>query len=217
VFGLALVPGAMLAAGAMRGTLGANPLEAVTHGTGDWALRFLLLSLAVTPLRWLTGWNPIIRFRRLLGLFAFFYASLHFLTYLWFDKFFAWQEIVKDIPKRPFITVGFTAFALLVPLALTSTTGMIRRLGGKRWQALHRIVYLAAIAGVVHYWWLVKADTRTPRQYAAALAVLLAVRVGMTWRRGRRTAASGRLHRDPVYAAKSLTPSASTGTLPKSG
>jgi sulfoxide reductase heme-binding subunit YedZ len=186
VFGLALVPAAMLAAGAVRGTLGANPLEAITHGTGDWTLRFLLLTLAVTPFRWLTGWNASIRFRRMLGLFAFFYASLHLLTYLWFDKFFEWQEILKDIPKRPFITVGFTAFALLVPLALTSTTGMIRRLGGKRWQALHRLVYVAATAGVIHYWWLVKADTRTPRQFALALGALLAVRAWIGWGRRRR-------------------------------
>jgi sulfoxide reductase heme-binding subunit YedZ len=170
-------------AGAVRGTLGANPLEAVTHGTGDWALRFLLLTVAVTPLRTLTGWNPLVRFRRMLGLFAFFYASLHLLTYVWFDKFFDWREVLKDIPKRPFITAGVAVFLLLLPLALTSTTGMIRRLGGRRWQALHRLVYLAALGGVVHYWWLVKADVSAPRRYGLALAALLATRAWIAWRR----------------------------------
>lgn len=183
VFAAALVPAGLLACGAVRGTLGANPLEAITHGTGDWTLRFLLLTLAVTPARALTGWNALIRFRRMLGLYAFFYASLHLVTYLWFDKFFAWEEVLKDIPKRPFITVGFTAFVLLVPLALTSTTGMIRRLGGRRWQALHRLVYVAATSAVIHYWWLVKADTSTPRLYAAALAILLGMRAWVGWRR----------------------------------
>ncbi|HEY3380898.1 MAG TPA: protein-methionine-sulfoxide reductase heme-binding subunit MsrQ [Vicinamibacterales bacterium] len=177
VFALALLPVLALAAGAVRGTLGANPLEAVTHGTGDWTLRFLLLTLAVTPLRALSGWNAVIRFRRMLGLFAFFYGSLHLLTYVWFDQFFSWSEILRDIPKRPFITVGFTAFVLLVPLAATSTAGMIRRLGGRNWRMLHRVVYLAAAAGVVHYWWLVKADVSRPRLYAATLAALLAARV----------------------------------------
>lgn len=183
VFALALVPAAMLTAGAVGGTLGANPLEAITHRTGDWALRFLLLTLAVTPLRTLTGWNPLVRFRRPLGLFAFFYAALHLLTYLWFDKFFAWPEILADIPKRPFITVGFTAFCLLVPLALTSTSGMIRRLGGRRWQALHRLIYVATAAAVVHFWWLVKADVSRPRLYAAALLALFAARAWVTWKR----------------------------------
>lgn len=177
VFAAALAPAALLAVGAVQGTLGANPLEAITHGTGEWALRFLLMTLAVTPARALTRWNPLVRFRRMLGLFAFFYAALHLLTYLWFDRFFAWQEIARDIPKRPFITVGFTAFVLLVPLALTSTNGMIRRLGGRRWRALHRLVYLAAFAAVVHYWWLVKADTSGPRLYAGVLAALLAIRL----------------------------------------
>lgn len=183
VFVAALVPAGLLLAGALRGTLGANPLEAITHGTGDWTLRFLLVTLAVTPVRAVTGWNPLVRFRRMFGLFAFFYASLHFLTYLWFDKFFDWQQILADIPKRPFITVGFTAVVLLVPLALTSTTGMIRRLGGRRWQALHRLVYVAALLGVVHYLWLVKADASSPRRYAAALMVLFAARAWVAWRR----------------------------------
>ncbi len=185
VFAVALVPAGLLAAGAVRGTLGANPLEAVTHGTGDWVLRFLLVTLAVTPLRAVTGWNWLVRFRRMFGLFAFFYASLHLLTYLWFDKFFDFRDIVADIPKRPFITVGFTAFVLLVPLALTSTAGMIRRLGGSRWRALHRLVYVAAAAGVVHFWWLVKADVSRPRLYGLALLALFAARAWVAWRRRR--------------------------------
>jgi sulfoxide reductase heme-binding subunit YedZ len=185
VFAAALVPAGLLAAGAVRGTLGANPLEAVTHGTGDWALRFLLVTLAVTPLRAATGWNWLIRLRRMFGLFAFFYAALHLLTYLWFDKFFDWREILADIPKRPFITVGFTAFVLLVPLALTSTTGMIRRLGGRRWQALHRLVYFTAAAGVVHFWWRVKADVSRPRLYGLVLLALFASRAWVAWSRRR--------------------------------
>jgi methionine sulfoxide reductase heme-binding subunit len=185
VFAAALAPAAWLASGAVRGTLGANPLEAVTHGTGDWALRFLLLTLALTPLRAATGWNWLVRFRRMAGLFAFFYASLHLVTYLWFDKFFDWSAIVADVPRRPFITVGFTAFVALVPLALTSTTGMIRRLGGRRWQALHRLVYLAAAAAVVHFWWLVKADLSRPRTYGLILLALFSVRAAVAWSRRR--------------------------------
>ncbi len=177
VFVLLSVPALMLAYGWVAGTLGANPIDATTDETGTWALTSLLLSLAVTPVRRLTGWNPVIRFRRMLGLFAFFYATLHFLTYLVLDQFFAWDFIVADIAKRPYITVGFTAFVLLVPLAITSTAGWIRRLGGRRWRALHRLVYLAAIGGVVHYWWLVKADISVPARFAAALALLLGLRV----------------------------------------
>ncbi len=183
VFALALVPVARLAWLAAVQQLGANPLEAVTHGTGDWALRFLLLTLAVTPLRAVTGWNAVVRVRRMLGLFAFFYASLHLLTYLWFDQFFSWPDILRDIPKRPFITVGFFAFVILVPLAATSTAGMIRRMGGRRWQALHRLVYLAAAAAVVHFWWLVKADISQPRLYGLILLGLLAARAGVAVRR----------------------------------
>ncbi len=177
LFLLALVPVAWLAWRTGAGRLGANPLEAVTHATGDWTLRFLLGTLAVTPLRALTGANALIRFRRMLGLFAFFYATLHLFTYLWFDQFFSWPDILRDIPKRPFITAGFAAFALLVPLAATSTAGMIRRLGGARWRALHRLVYLAAVLGVVHFWWLVKADVSEPRLYAIVLGVLFAARL----------------------------------------
>ncbi len=175
-----LVPLGALGWEAYAGGLGANPIEAITHTTGDWTLRFLLVTLAVTPLRRLTGWNRLISYRRMLGLFAFFYAGLHFLTYLWLDKFFVWADIVHDIPKRPFITVGFAAFVLLVPLALTSTSGMIRRLGGANWRMLHRLVYVAAAFGVIHWWWLVKADVSRPEKYGAILAVLLGARVVFT-------------------------------------
>ncbi len=157
--------------------LGANPIEAITHDTGSWALRLLLLTLVVTPLRQITGWNGIMRIRRMLGLFAFFYASLHLITYLWLDQFFLWEEIWLDIEERPFITVGFAVFLLLVLLALSSPRVVMRWLGGKYWQRLHRIVYIAAIGGIVHYWWLVKADERSPQLYALFLFVLLAVRV----------------------------------------
>ena len=173
--------------------LSANPLSDVTNDTGVWALRFLCITLVVTPLRRLTGWNGAIRFRRMLGLFAFFYGTLHFLTYLVLDRFASldfpngmaswttvrglFAAIGTDLLKRPFITIGFTAFVVMVPLAITSTAGMIRRLGGRRWQALHRLTYLAAVGGVVHYWWLVKADIRRPALYGLAVAVLLAFRV----------------------------------------
>jgi sulfoxide reductase heme-binding subunit YedZ len=176
VFPLCLVPLGLLVWKALQGELGANPIEVITHATGDWTIRFLLITLAITPLRRITGQNWLIRFRRMLGLFAFFYVVLHFLTYIWLDKFFDFHEIVKDIGRRPFITVGFLGFVLLIPLALTSTQGMIRRLG-KDWQKLHRLIYLAAIAGVVHYWWLVKIDVRLPLMYGAILTVLLLARV----------------------------------------
>ena len=156
--------------------LGANPIEALEHGFGDWTLRFLLVTLAITPARKLLHVPALIKFRRMLGLFAFFYGCLHFTTYLWLDKFFNLHEILKDVAKRKYITVGFTAFVLLVPLAATSTAGWIRRLGGKRWQALHRLIYVSAILGVIHYLWLVKADIREPLVYGAVLAVLLAYR-----------------------------------------
>lgn len=177
VFAASLGPVVSLALGALQGTLGANPIEAITRGTGVWTLRFMLLTLAVTPLRMLSGWNDVIRVRRMLGLFAFFYASLHLVTYVWLDQFFDWAAIVKDVAKRPFITAGFSAYVLLVPLALTSTAAMIRRLGGRTWRRLHRLAYVAAAIGIVHYWWLVKLDTRPPRNYGILLAVLLLVRL----------------------------------------
>jgi sulfoxide reductase heme-binding subunit YedZ len=186
VFAAALAPLGWLSYGAVTASLGANPIEAITHRTGDWTLRFLLMTLAVTPLRTFTGWNWLVKFRRMLGLFAFFYGCLHLLTYVWLDKFFSWGEIVHDIPRRPFITVGAFAFALLVPLAATSTAGMIRRLGGRNWRALHRLIYAAAIAAVVHYWWLVKADVSMPRYYALTLGALLAARLFVAVGRTRR-------------------------------
>jgi sulfoxide reductase heme-binding subunit YedZ len=186
VFAAALVPLGGLVYSAFTGGLGPNPIEKVTHETGDWTLRFLLFTLSVTPLRALTGLNAVVRFRRMLGLFAFFYGSLHLVTYLWFDKFFAWSEIVRDVPRRPFITMGFFAFVLLVPLAATSTTGMIRRLGGRTWQRLHRLIYLSALAGVIHFWWLVKADVSEPRLYAIVLGSLLIARVLVAARRAGR-------------------------------
>jgi len=157
--------------------LGANPIEFITHSTGDWTLIFLLTTLAVTPLRKLIGQPWLIRYRRMLGLFAFFYGSLHLMTYVWLDKFFAFHEMLKDVAKRPFITAGFTAFVLMLPLALTSTSWSIRKLGGKRWQVLHRLIYFSAIAGVIHYIWLVKADLRKPLQYALVLSVLMGYRI----------------------------------------
>jgi len=157
---------------------GANPVEYVQHFTGDWTLRFLLLTLSVTPLRKLLGLPDLIRFRRMLGLFAFFYVCLHFLTYLWPDQGFDLHGMWKDVAKRPFITVGFLGFVLLIPLAITSTKGWIRRLGGKRWQALHRLIYITGLCGVIHYYWLVKSDHRLPLLYGAILAVLLLYRLG---------------------------------------
>lgn len=177
VFLASLAPLGMLLWRAAHNNLGANPIEFITHATGTWTLRFLILTLAVTPARKLLGMPQLIRFRRMLGLFAFFYGTLHFLTYFWLDKFFDFAEITKDIAKRPFITAGFTAFVLLIPLAITSTKGWIRRLGGKQWQALHRLIYVSAIAGVVHYYWLVKSDIRLPVFYGALVALLLALRI----------------------------------------
>jgi sulfoxide reductase heme-binding subunit YedZ len=177
LFSGCLVPVLALAWRAISGELGANPIEAVTHSTGDWTLRFLLITLAITPLRRATGIQTLIRFRRMLGLFAFFYGCLHFLTYVWFDKFFDTGEIWKDIGKRPFIAVGFLAFVLLIPLAVTSTAGWIRRLGGKHWALLHRLVYVSAAGAVIHYYWLVKSDVRLPILYGILFAILLAFRV----------------------------------------
>lgn len=179
VFLACLGPLARLGWRAYSGTLGANPIEFITHSTGDWTLIFLLITLAITPLRKLSGQPWLIRYRRMLGLFAFFYVTLHFLTYIWLDKFFDVHEMLADVAKRKFITAGFTGFVLLIPLALTSTRGWIGRLGGKRWLALHRLIYCSAIAGVIHYTWLVKADLHKPLEYAFVLGVLLAYRVAV--------------------------------------
>ena len=177
IFILCLFPLARLGWLGFSGGLGANPIEFITRSTGTWTLVFLLITLAITPLRRLTGQNSLIRLRRMLGLFAFFYVCLHFTTYIWLDQFFDWGGIVKDVIKRPFITVGFTCFVLLIPLAVTSTNAMQRRLK-RRWQMLHRLVYVIAIGGVVHYWWLVKKDITQPALYALMLALLLGFRLG---------------------------------------
>jgi sulfoxide reductase heme-binding subunit YedZ len=173
---LSLVPLARLLWLGWTGELGANPIEAITHQTGLWALIFPLLGLAITPLRRISGRLWLIRYRRMLGLFAFFYAFLHLATYVWLDQFFNLHAMLKDVAKRPFITVGTAAFLLLVPLALTSTQGAIRRLG-RRWGQLHRLVYVSAAAGVIHFAWLVKRDLREPLIYATVLALLLGYRL----------------------------------------
>ena len=181
VFILCSIPAGQLGYQAYTGDLGVNPIETITRFTGSWALIFLLGSLAVTPLRRITGWNDLVKLRRMIGLFAFFYASLHFATFIGLDHFFDFRAIGNDIVKRPYVTAGFIAFVILVPLALTSNAAMIRRLG-KRWQRLHRWVYVAAIAAVIHFYWLVKADISRPAQYGAVLALLLGYRLFVKWR-----------------------------------
>jgi methionine sulfoxide reductase heme-binding subunit len=177
-----LLPAVWLVAAAFTDNLGANPIEFITHETGTFALAFLIVTLAVTPVRRLSGWNEIIRVRRMLGLFAFFYAVLHLLTWAVLDQFFDAPAMLEDIVERPFITVGMTAFLCMVPLAATSTAAMIRRLG-RRWQVLHRLTYVAAIAAIVHFWWLVKADLTEPRRWAAVLTLLLGLRLWWAIRR----------------------------------
>jgi sulfoxide reductase heme-binding subunit YedZ len=164
--------------------LGANPIEAVTLTTGQSILVFLLITLAITPLRKITGLNWLIRFRRLFGLFAFFYGVLHFSTYIGLDKFFDVGDIIKDVTKRPFITVGFLGFVAMIPMAVTSTAWAIRKIGGKNWNLLHRLIYVSAIAGVVHFWWKVKADHREPAIYGSILIALLVYRLA-TWTKAR--------------------------------
>ena len=194
LFIAALVPFTRLVVFAFTDRLGANPIEFITRNTGDWTLYFLCFTLGVTPLRRLTGANWLIRLRRMLGLFAFFYAVLHFTTFLWFDHFFDVDEMLKDVVKRPFITVGFTAFVLLIPLAVTSTNGMVRRLGGKRWQWLHRLIYLIAPLGILHFWWMKagKNDFAEPTLFGSIVAVLLLSRlywnVVQPWMQRRRAA-----------------------------
>jgi sulfoxide reductase heme-binding subunit YedZ len=177
IFLACLAPLASLAWRAFHAELGANPIEAITHSTGTCTLVFLLITLSVTPLRKLTRQYWLINLRRMFGLFSFFYGCLHLTTYVWLDKFFDVHEMLADIAKRRFITAGLAGFVLMIPLAVTSTKGWIRRLGGKRWQALHRLIYLSAAAGVVHYIWLVKADLRSPLRYAFVLLVLLTYRI----------------------------------------
>ena len=192
VFGLCAIPAVWLVGRGVVGDLGANPIEAITHDTGIWALRLLLATLAITPLRHLTAWGQLMPLRRLVGVFAFFYACLHVSTYVVLDWFFDFEAIVEDVLNRPYITAGFTGFVLLVPLAITSTKAMVRRLGGRRWQQLHRLVYLSAVAGATHFLWQAKADLRRPAIYAGWLALLLGFRL---WRwagaRGSRARATG--------------------------
>jgi len=190
VFVFCLVPFLVLVALTLRGQLGANPVEFLQHATGDWTLRFLIFTLSITPLRKLLRLPELIRFRRMLGLFAFFYVCLHFITYIGPDQSFSLTGMWQDVAKRRFITVGFLGFLLLIPLAVTSTAGWIRRLGGKRWQALHRAIYVAAVCGVIHYYWLVKSDVREPLFYGAIVAILLLWRLG-DWliKRGKRAPA----------------------------
>jgi sulfoxide reductase heme-binding subunit YedZ len=190
VFALALLPFARMVWLTAAGEL-VEPLEFITHGTGDWTLYFLCITLAVTPLRRLTGANWLVKLRRMLGLFAFFYAALHFTTFIWFDHFFDLAAIWKDVLKRPFITVGFIAFVLLVPLAVTSTNAMARRLGGKRWQALHRTIYLIAPLAILHFWWMKagKHNFAQPILFGAIVALLLGLRLYWNFARAHRAAA----------------------------
>lgn len=175
LFILCSLPFLLLSLGAARDTLGVDPVETLTHETGEWTLSLLLITLAITPLRIITGYSRLLKFRRMLGLFAFFYACLHLITYLWLDQFFDWMEILRDLPKRPFITVGVLAFLLMIPLAVTSNQAMMQRLG-RNWKRLHRLVYLIPLLGVLHFLCIVKADTLEPLVYFVLLLVLLAFR-----------------------------------------
>ncbi len=180
VFVLALLPFARLFVLGVSGDgLGANPIEFITHSTGDWTLYFLCITLAITPLRRLTGWTWLIKLRRMIGLFTFFYALLHFMTFFWFDHFFDIPEMWKDVLKRPFITVGFIAFLLLIPLAITSPHAMVRKLGGKRWQWLHRLIYVIAVLGLLHFWWLKagKNVLQQPILFVSIVAILFLIRI----------------------------------------
>ncbi|HEX5708345.1 MAG TPA: protein-methionine-sulfoxide reductase heme-binding subunit MsrQ [Pyrinomonadaceae bacterium] len=187
VFVNCLVPGLLLAWDWWRGSLGADPLNFITRSTGTLTLVFLVLTLAVTPARKLTGANWLIKFRRMLGLYAFFYGSLHLLTYVWFDKAFNLRAVLTDVAQRRFILVGMLAFALMIPLAVTSTNKMIKRVGGKRWARLHRLVYVSAVTGVLHFYLLVKADTTKPLLFGAAVALLLGYRLLVSYRQARPT------------------------------
>jgi methionine sulfoxide reductase heme-binding subunit len=177
LFIVCLVPAVALVWSVAANELGANPLEEIRDSTGIWTLRFLLITLAITPLRRLTKWHSVIKIRRMLGLFAFFYAMLHFVSYVWLDQFFVLSEMVRDFTKRPFIMAGYASFAILIPLAVTSTPKWIVRLGGKRWQLLHRLIYGSAAAGVLHYVWRVKLDVSRPIIYGVVLAILMILRM----------------------------------------
>lgn len=189
VFAASLAPLLWLVWQAAFGSLGVNPVETVNRYLGDWALRFLLIALAVTPVRQISGWAPLARLRRMLGLFAFFYVCLHLASYIGLDLYFDWQALWRDVLKRRYITLGMLAFVLLIPLAVTSTDAMIRRLGGRRWRALHRLVYPIGVLGVAHFWLMVKADIREPLLYAVILAALLGYRLFVFFRRRHHAAA----------------------------
>jgi sulfoxide reductase heme-binding subunit YedZ len=177
LFLFCLVPAVALVWSVAANDLGANPLEEIRDTTGIWTLRFLLITLAITPLRRLTKWHRVIKIRRMLGLFAFFYAMLHFASYVWLDQFFVLSEMARDFTKRPFIMAGYASFVVLIPLAVTSTPKWIVRLGGKRWQLLHRLIYVSAAAGVLHYVWRVKLDVSRPVIYGVVLAILMILRM----------------------------------------
>ena len=198
VFVAALSPLGVLVYNFMTNNLSANPLDDITDTTGTWTLRFLMITLAITPLTKVTGYGIISQLRRMLGLYAFFYSAMHFMTYLWFDKFFEWEEILVDVPKRPFITVGFTSLVLMIPLAVTSWDRMVKWMGGKRWKRLHRLIYVVATGGVIHYLWLVKADIQRPVIYAIILTLLLGYRL---W-----TFISGRLWKRQVEVRQTASP-----------
>lgn len=204
VFLLCLAPAARLGWRALQDGLGANPVEVVTRAAGWWTLTMLMLTLSVTPLRRLSGWYWLLRLRRMLGLFAFSYGAAHLTTYLWLDQFFDWPEIVKDVLKRPFITVGMLAMLLMVPLAMTSTNAMVRRLGARRWQGLHRLIYVIAPLGVLHYWWLVKRDVSEPAVFLGVVTVLLVSRVVLSVRNAKapRHAAARARHASPGGAGQ---------------
>jgi sulfoxide reductase heme-binding subunit YedZ len=194
VFVSCLLPFLWLVYNALWGDLGVNPLETLTNQTGIWTLRLIVATLAISPIRWVTKWNPIITFRRMIGLFAFFYATTHFMIYFLFDRSLMLDGLWEDIVLRPYITVGFTAFVLMIPLAVTSTKGWIRRLGGQRWNTLHKAVYITAVAAVIHYWWKVKLDVTDPMIYAAIVAALLGARAVRAFnRRAARQVAARRL------------------------
>ena len=195
VFAACLMPAGRLFYNALWGSLGVNPLETLTNETGIWTLRLLVATIAITPIRWATKWNPIITFRRMIGLFAFFYGVVHFSIYFLFDRSLMLDGLWEDVVLRPYITVGFTALVLMIPLALTSTKGWIRRLGGKRWNLLHKLVYVSAVLGVLHYWWKVKLDVSNPMIYAALVGILLgwrAVKAVTKQNESRRSAARAR-------------------------
>mgnify|MGYP000923790048 FL=1 len=201
LFLVCLIPAFLLWRGFELDTLGANPIETITRSLGEWTLRFLLITLTVTPLRKYTGWHWLIRLRRMLGLFTFAYGISHLLTYVWLDQFFDWEAIARDIIKRPFITVGFAALMLMLPLAVTSSNYAIRKLGGRRWQSLHRSIYPIAILGCVHFWWLVKKDVTWPLVYTVITVALLGIRAWWREQERRKQLAGGYLPK-PKFEGK---------------